>query len=316
MNRKINLFALLCLLIGTFLSAQTPGQLTTTRSDQHQKAPGTNIWLVPPKGFKAGVQSSPGFYKDEFNFIAVEELEGSNYNFAYTIRRQVDDAYTFQAEKTYTVNGLNACEVQFFEGGASKIGCHLLVIGNDRFAAIIRFYYRTPETSIEAVGKCLHSVFVDTEKYPDPLAGSGFSIETSRLGYGLVDHDENTFFFAPMDDIPNADSVAALFMVGKIPKPGNDEPSMLTDIHQNVLGSTVDRFEANGANPAPQPATFKDFPALENTVNVKEHGKAARVYVLTVELPDRYYSIMGFARRNLDAEMEKMKRIFQTMTFK
>lgn len=315
-----NILFLICsiwLLCPTSAIAQTPETYTNTRGTAHRQFPGTNVWVVPPKGFTAAVKASPGFYKDEFNFVVVEELVGSNFQFAYGIRRQMDEDYAFQAEKLLKINGLDACEMQYFDAGARKVGCHTLIIGNDRFAAIVRFFYRTPETSTEAVAACLHSVFVDVEQYPDPLKAAGFKLDAAAYGYGLVDSEDDMFMFVPMDGATNPESIASMLMVGIMYKKDLGETAPpLTEVHSAVISDLpFPDGPDRAARVAGSPLTFKGHAARETTAVLMNEGKEMHFYAVTVDLPNRFCTILISTKTNHAAEMSRAKKILDTIQF-
>ncbi|HNE29256.1 MAG TPA: hypothetical protein PKL15_10435 [Saprospiraceae bacterium] len=313
-NLFILSFALL-LLFPASLLAQTTENYTNTRSAAHRQFPGANIWVVPPRGFTPEVKASPGFYKDEFNFVVVEELIGSNFQFAYSIRRQMDEDYTFQAEKLMTINGLEACELQYFDPGARKVGCHTLIIGNNYFAAIIRFFYRTPETSTEAVAACLHSVFADVDQYPNPVSAAGISFDPSTQGYGLAHAEDGLLFFCPMNGAPVDQAPGAMLAMTRLDKKDVGASSIsLAEFHQAVLSDeTLTSSTGLEAIPAGTPATFNGFSALESYSGAKA-GKG-QAYVLTVETPNCYFMAAAVTKPGFDAELVKMRQLISSVKF-
>jgi len=304
---------LLCLTT-TCLLAQNPESYTNTRSEKHRQFPGTNIWVVPSRGFSPEVKASPGFYKDEFNFVVVEELVGSNFQFAYNIRRQMDESYTFQAEKRMKINGLDACELQYFDPGARKVGCHTLIIGNQNFAAIIRFFYRTPETTPEAVAACLHSVFVDVDQYPNPVSDAGFSFDPSSQGYGLVHEEDGLLFFAPMNTPVNGESVSAMLVMSRMNKSdmGGQVPA-LPEFHQAMI-SDMSLEDVTGLTeiPAGTPTTFNGYPAMESASGTQ--ANKGQVYVISVETNDAFFIAVATTKPGFDPEIPKMRQLIKSVT--
>lgn len=305
-----------CLLACAPLFGQAPEVIATAQTAQHRQAPGTSVWLVPPKGFRTDAAVPTGFYKDEFNFFSVEEVPSSKYDYLFKNRREIAAALTdlpYQSEREWVINGLNACVLHFSDLTAPRRDFDLLLTGNEQFVVLVRFFSRAPTTP-ETVAACLRSLFIPADAYPEAGGKRVFELDLKTFGYVEQPQPEDMLFaFAP-EGSTDPDSLSAALLIIQLPKEIFQGPSDLAAFHHESLASLAGEYPPV-AEPMAQQIVFQHLPAVETTYESRQEGQVVRVYQMSIEHPNYYFIVLGAVHRNLSAEMTRLKALIQTLRF-
>lgn len=291
-----------------------PPQLQTTKTAQHVRVLGTNVFGVFPVGYQF-IKQLARYQKNDDLYVQVLESHTSSFERAKAgLSRQAIEAKgaTVDAWESLRVNGYEAMYVEgpSKQAGETKL---MLAFGDNAFVVMVVGVAKTADKAGQAELKAiLQTLYYDRTRPLDPLELANFSFDQTLTHFAYVSTTSNLFRYAENGKAAPGDLLANTIQVMALPNTTADKSE---EFSQSVLRG----YERHGVAIATKTVTrttIHGYPAFVVESPTTLQGKEGVLYQALLVGANSSILFSGSAYQDPRKYAELFKKTAETVEIK
>lgn len=282
-------------------------RIVSTKTIRHKLIPGTNIFILPPAGFRLGDKESTLRFQDSI-FISATTMIGFNYS---------KNSKTFTKEKfekkgqsliefsEIRLNDLPA-KIALYKIGSDNV--YQIITGTSSFTSIILASFpSTNETLGKSIKKSLETIYCDKALKTDPFYSSSFRLDDSKSSFKLIRSNGSEYFYTKNGIVKETYIKDPFVLIRQISiylgidlKKQADEELKKRDINVDSINNEIKGF-------------IKSNSAYERIVFGKQDGKKIVVFQNLIMLDEGIVLMQGFAFSEMDRNLAEFRKLTETI---